>query len=97
MRRLERRFGKPHPELEGHKPVPSTLFWLQSAFFRLHQRRQLGEHGMQPITFSEMIEFSEKALRLKPDLTAFFVKAIEQVDDAVLEDFRRKRADSKAR
>lgn len=96
MRRMEERFGKKHPELEGYRPLPSTLYWLQIAFFRMHRRRDIDEGGPKPLSYTAMIDYAEKIQRLKPHLVPFFVRVIEETDNAVLEDHRRSR-DSTAR
>lgn len=87
MQEMERRFGKAHPEMEGYSPTPPHLLWLQSAFLRLHRRRQYDTMGhMEPITYEQMTSFGERVLKLNEELMDFFVSAIEEIDNAVLGD-----------
>lgn len=87
MRHLEERFGKPHPELEGYRPLPSQLEWLQAAYFRLHRRRHISEIGLQPLPFTDLTVFAEKVLSLEGDTYDAFIRIIEHVDSGVLYDF----------
>lgn len=86
MQELEARFGKPHPELEGFKAPSRTFSWLVDAFFRLHKRRQLGESGIQPLSFTEIATYGEKVIRVSPDLVSLYVQTMEETDNAVLFD-----------
>lgn len=88
MRRLEQQFGKPHPELLGQQPMSPQLVWLLNAFFRLHRRRPYSQIGRPlPLSHGEIADFAERTLRLPVDLRKFFSRAMEEVDDGVLEDY----------
>lgn len=89
MRNLEERFGKPHPELEGYRPLAPQLQWLQAAYFRLHRRRHLSEIGLQPLPFDTLVLFAEKVLHLEGELSDSFIRIIEHVDSGVLYDFHK--------
>lgn len=91
MRRLEKVFGKPHPELEGFKPLHPQLEWIQTAYLRLHRRRKFYETGIQPLSFEEITHFADRVLELPRDLVSVFVQIIEVTDQAVLEDYFQKR------
>mgnify|MGYP003670674561 CR=1 FL=1 len=87
MRTMEEKFGKVHPEMEGYRPLPPHLYWLQSAFFRLHKRRPVSDMGgIKPISYEQMLTFGERILELSDDLMPFFLTTIEEIDDAVLSD-----------
>ncbi len=60
--------------------------WLSDSYFRLHRRRQIGQHGYQPISYQEMADFANHVLDLKPSLKTLFFRAIEETDNAVLYD-----------
>lgn len=91
MCRLEEAFGKPHPELEGYKPLRPEFEWLKNSYFRLHRRRQISEQGLQPIAFESMTHFADRVLELPGDMVSVFVQIIEATDQAVLEDYFKKR------
>lgn len=87
MRQLEKKFGKPHPELLEFKEPPEALGWLISAYFRLHRRRQHSDMGtMLPLTLSEMAVFYSHAIRLDRSLEPLFFRCMEATDNAVLYD-----------
>lgn len=91
MRRLEKAFGKPHPELEGYKPLHPDLVWLETSYLRLHRRRRMTEVGLDPLAFAEITHFADRVLELPRDLVSVFVQIIEATDQAVLEDYFKKR------
>lgn len=67
--------------------------FLVDAFFRLHRRRQFGEHGYQPIPYQELADFGERVLKLPPDLLSLYYGVMEATDNAVLYDhFKKQRA-----
>jgi hypothetical protein len=87
MKAMEERFGEPHPEMRDFKTVPPHLHWLQSAFFRLHRRRPSSDMGgIKPITYEQIMTFGERVMQLDEGLMPFFINAIEEIDDAVLND-----------
>lgn len=86
MRELEKKFGKPHAELEGFCEPPRGAQWLVSAFFRLHKRRQTGEAGFQPLMVRDLTEFADSVLRLNHRLKPLFFRAMEETDNVVLYD-----------
>lgn len=87
MRRLERQFGRSHPELEGCAPLAPQLEWLQAAFFRLHRRRQHSESGLQPLSHQDMTHFTREVLNLPESSIGMVVRILEATDNAVLFDF----------
>ncbi len=88
MRRLEARFGKPHPELQDVGPLCPQLVWLLNSFFRLHRRRSYSQHGRPlPLAHAEIADFADRTIQLPGDLRQFFSRAMEEVDDGVLEDY----------
>lgn len=91
MRRLENVFGKPHPELEGVKPLHPDFVWLQTSFLRMHRRRQVNEGGLQPLSFLELTHFADRVLELPRSLVSTFVQIMESTDQAVLEDYFNRR------
>lgn len=92
MQAMEERFGRVHPEMKGYKPVPEHLLWLQSAFFRLHRRREVTETGgYRPISYEDMERFGQRVLKLPEDVMDFFMSAIEEIDEAVLSDYHAKK------
>lgn len=61
--------------------------WLPQAFFRLHRRRQFGQHGYQPLGYQEMADFARHVLRLEhPDQFDLYYLTMEETDNAVLYD-----------
>lgn len=87
MKLMEERFGKTHPEMQGYIPTPPHLYWLQSAFFRLHRRRPVSDMGgPRPISYEQIMVFGERVIQLPDELMTFFINAIEEIDDAVLSD-----------
>jgi hypothetical protein len=83
---LEKKFNKKHPKLENFKePLPMHQ-WLTDAFFRLHRRRQLGEHGYQPLSYQEMADFAERIIKVHPSQMDLFYRTMEATDNAVLYD-----------
>ena len=87
MKRLEERFGKPHPELLGFRPLHKELQWLQTSFFRLHRRRRITESGLQPLAFQDITHFANEVIELPGDLKGFFIQIMEATDQAVLHDY----------
>lgn len=84
---LEKKFGKPHPKLAEFKEPFKAHLWLPQAFFRLHRRRQFGQHGYQPLGYQEMADFARHVLRLEhPDQLDLYYLTIEETDNAVLYD-----------
>jgi hypothetical protein len=88
LRRLEKQFGKPHPELQGVRPLPAQLVWLVDAFLRLHRRRDYHAHTGNPLPLghTQIADFAERTLRLPRDLSQFLSRAMESIDDGVLDD-----------
>lgn len=60
--------------------------WLSDSFFRLHRRRQFGQHGYQPLSYQEMADFAERILKLHPDQSDLFYLTMEETDNAILYD-----------
>lgn len=87
MRRLEAQFGKPHPELEGYKPLHSDLQWLETSFFRLHRRRQASESGIQPLSYQDITHFADRVIELPCHLVRTFTEIMEVTDHAVVSDY----------
>lgn len=52
----------------------------------MHRRRQLTDNGFQPLTFGEITTFSREVLDLPQRLHRFFVRVMEEADNAVLHD-----------
>lgn len=86
MKRLEEKFGKPHPELMGARPLHPELQWLQTSFFRLHRRRRVTESGLEPLAFQDITHFANEVIELPRDLKGFFIQIMEATDQAVLQD-----------
>lgn len=84
LRTLEKKFGKPHPELEGVPEIPSNLRWVQHEFFRLHRRRRFSEGGVEPLSLFEITHYAQHVLELSGNGLRFFLRAIEATDDEVL-------------
>lgn len=60
--------------------------WLAESFFRLHRRRQIGQHGYQPLPYQEMADFAERILKLHPEQADLFYLTMEETDNAILYD-----------
>jgi hypothetical protein len=87
---LEKRFGKKHPKLESFaEPLPPYR-WLATAFFRLHRRRQFGQHGYQPLSYQEMADYGERVLKLVPSQFSLYYLTMEETDNAILYDHFKK-------
>lgn len=89
---LEKKFGKKHPKLETFvEPLPPYR-WLANAFFRLHRRRQFGQHGYQPLPYQEMADYGERVLKLHKDQMSLYYLTMEETDNAILYDHFKKDA-----
>jgi hypothetical protein len=78
------------------EPLPPYRF-LVDAFFRLHRRRQIGQHGIQPIPYGDMADYAERVLRLPDSLRAMYFAAMEATDNGVLYDhYEKQKADTEA-
>lgn len=79
------------------EPLPPYRF-LVDAFFSLHRRRQIGHHGIQPISYGDMADYAERVLRLPEGLRSLYFTAIEATDNGVLYDhYQKSKADAQAR
>lgn len=78
------------------EPLPPYRF-LVDAFFRLHRRRQIGQHGIQPISYGDMADLAERVLRLPERLKDMYFAAIEATDNGVLYDhYQKQKAETEA-
>lgn len=83
---LEKKFGKPHPKLAEYRVPPIPFRWLSDAFFRLHRRRQIGQHGFQPLSYQEMAGYADHVLNLEQSERSLYFRVMEETDNAVLYD-----------
>lgn len=78
------------------EPLPPYRFLVDS-FFRLHRRRQIGQHGIQPIPYGDMADYAERVLRLPESLRNLYFAAMEATDNGVLYDhYEKQKADTEA-
>ncbi len=78
------------------EPLPPYRF-LIDAFFRLHRRRQIGQHGIQPIPYGDMADYAERVLRLPESMRGLYFAAMEATDNGVLYDhYEKQKADTEA-
>lgn len=76
------------------EPLPPYR-WLANAFFRLHRRRQFGQHGYQPLSYQEMADYGERVLKLHPSQLSLYYLTMEETDNAILYDhFNKTKADA---
>lgn len=73
------------------EPLPPYR-WLANAFFRLHRRRQFGQHGYQPLSYQEMADYGERVLKLHPSQLSLYYLTMEETDNAILYDHFKKDA-----
>lgn len=71
------------------EPLPPYR-WLANAFFRLHRRRQFGQHGYQPLPYQEMADYGERVLKLHPSQLSLYYLTMEETDNAILYDHFKK-------
>lgn len=93
FRRLEEKFKKPHPALEGFVEPHPTMNWLIQSFFKLHRRREFKEGNPRPLKYSEMSDLARHVLKLPESLLGLYFRVMETTDDEVLEYLFKRNAD----
>lgn len=68
------------------QPLAPYMFLVRS-FFSLHRRRQIGQHGIQPIPYGDMADYADRVLRLPDCMRSMYFAAVEAADNGVLYDY----------
>jgi hypothetical protein len=78
---VRRQTGKVPPQLEPIGDIPEVIYYLWVWFMELSNRRDYGEAGAKPITWTDMQAWANLT---KSDPSVWEIKVIEAIDRSFL-------------